>query len=98
MIEFEGEPDAVERFVRQVKGEAEPEYPEGKLNPDDEGALAFAVGIDQEKRILIVNFNKPITWIGLSLSDARRLHKAIGKKIKKLADLSQPEQPQSTNT
>lgn len=91
MSTFEGSEDAVDRFFKQGKGEDEREYPKGKLNPDDEGALAFAIAVDENKKLMVINFNKPVTWMGLYLPDAKRFHEAIGKKIKQLEELNAKE-------
>lgn len=98
MTEYEGSEDAIDRFFRQGRGEAKPEYPKGKLDADDEGALAFAIAVDEEKKLMMIKFNKPVTWMGLYLPDARRLRDAIGKKIKQLEDLDKPTEPPSPNS
>jgi hypothetical protein len=98
MSTFEGSEDAVDRFFKQGRGEDEREYPKGKLNPNDEGALAFAIAVDENKKLMVINFNKPVTWMGLYLLDARRFHEAIGKKIKQLEELEpQPTPPESSS-
>jgi hypothetical protein len=38
-------------------------FPQGKLNPDDEGELTFA--ITEENGAVVVNFGKEVKWIGL---------------------------------
>ena len=84
---FEGSEDAVDRFFKQGRGEDEREYPKGKLNPDDEGTLAFAIAVDENKKLMVINFNKPVTWLGLYLPDAKNLHEKMGQKIKQLEEL-----------
>lgn len=49
------------------------DFPKGKLNEDDEGGLRFAVGSDIKTKKVLLDFGKPIAWIGLDPSDARRL-------------------------
>lgn len=98
MSEYEGSEDAIDRFFKQQRGEAKPEYPKGKLNPSDEGALAFAIAVDPKKKLMIINFNKPVTWLGLYLPDAKNLHEKMGEKIKELENLEkQTERPSSNN-
>ena len=55
-------------------------YPRGKLNPQDEGALTYGVAVRQNT--VIINFFKPILWLGLSAHDARTL----AAKLIELAD------------
>lgn len=95
---YEGSDDAVDRFFRQGRGEDEREYPKGKLNPNDEGTLAFGIAVDPRKKIMILNFNKPVSWIGLYLLDAKRLHAKLGEKVKELEDLEKSTEQQSPNT
>ena len=44
------------------------EYPNGKLNTQDEGAVALAVG--HEKGVVKLLFPKPIAWIGFTPEQA----------------------------
>lgn len=47
------------------------EYPEGQLNQDDEGELRMAVGVENDT--VILNFGKPVAWLGLPPDSARQL-------------------------
>ena len=38
-------------------------FPRGKLSTGDEGKLAFALGVDSKGNI-IMNFGKPVMWVG----------------------------------
>lgn len=38
-------------------------FPEGKLNPFDDGGLRFAVST--EKGVVRVDFQTPVSWLGL---------------------------------
>lgn len=58
------------------------EFPEGKLNDDDEGALAVAVSIDQDN--VVVNFGTPVVWFELPLDQAIAFAENIIEKAKKL--------------
>jgi len=53
----------------------EPEYPEGKLNKEDEGALAVALGIENGK--VVITYPKPIAWIAFSPTDAITFGEAV---------------------
>lgn len=44
------------------------EYPEGKLNDTDEGALVVGVGIRDGK--VIIDFGTPVAWLGMRPDDA----------------------------
>lgn len=45
------------------------EYPRGKLNPDDEGALMLGVGPDGQGNVR-VEFGKPVAWLALPRAEA----------------------------
>jgi hypothetical protein len=59
--------DAARDLMRKVAGE----FPDGKLNESDEGALAFQVG-SESGRVSIV-FPKKVSWIAFSPDDAIQL-------------------------
>lgn len=54
-------------------------YPRGKLNENDEGELCMAVGI--RDKTIIIDFGKPVAWIGLSALDARSFIKLLSSKV-----------------
>jgi len=62
--------DDPERDLRmsQVMREIFGEYPHGKLNASDEGALALA--IEHEKDVVKIVFPKPVAWIGFTADQA----------------------------
>ena len=55
---------AVSEVMKQVFGE----FPNGKLNTEDEGALACGVG--HEKGVVKLLFPKPVAWIGFTPEQA----------------------------
>jgi hypothetical protein len=52
-------------------------YPEGKLTENDEGELDFKIGV-REGRV-IMNWGKPVQWIGLRPVDARAMAASLIK-------------------
>jgi hypothetical protein len=53
----------------------DPQYPNGKLNEDDNGALTIAVGTEGD--VVCVYFGKPIAWFGMPAQDARNLAQTL---------------------
>lgn len=51
------------------------EFPNGKLNAEDEGALQLGVAHDGAK--VILNFGVPVKWIGLEPQGAADLASAL---------------------
>lgn len=58
------------------------EFPRGKLNADDEGALQ--IGITVKDKTLIIDFGKPVAWVGLDRATARSLHETLGRRIEEI--------------
>lgn len=56
------------------------QFPRGKLNADDDGALNVRIGT-QDKTV-IIDFGKPTVWIGLDKHTAI----ALAEKIKRRAE------------
>jgi hypothetical protein len=50
-------------------------YPSGKINENDEGATAIALGIVDN--VIIINFGKEIQWIGLHKSEALEMARTL---------------------
>lgn len=49
------------------------DYPQGKLDPTDEGGLALAISSDPARRKVRIDFGKAVAWIAFSPNDARAL-------------------------
>lgn len=58
----------------------EPQYPRGKIHRLDEGELAFRMGI-KDGTTLIIDFGKPVAWIGLDIETLRGFHAKLGEYI-----------------
>lgn len=59
-------------------GEAHKNYPRGKFCEDDEGELQMRICM-QDKTI-IIDFGKPVTWLGLAKKDAVNLANSLLEK------------------
>ena len=58
------------------------DFPRGKLNASDEGALRIAMTV--RKNTLVIDFGKPTAWIGLGLQEVRAMRRAFEKYEKEL--------------
>ncbi|RLC88844.1 MAG: hypothetical protein DRJ03_00985 [Chloroflexi bacterium] len=68
-------------------GGAEPakitdQYPEGKLNETDEGALQFKIGHTPDYQRIIIDFGKPVAWVGMGVKDAENVARGLMQHIK----------------
>lgn len=61
--------------VRGEKLGATGQFPDGKMNPEDEGELAIGVAHDQDN--VIIKFGKPVAWLGLPRQHALKLAQTI---------------------
>lgn len=77
--------DAITRFLSEAReGHGEPnqrEYPNGRLNADDDGEFAFALATDDRKRVIIMSFPHPTAWIGLDVASAERLRDNLTERL-----------------
>ena len=55
-------------------------FPEGKLNAQDEGALAIQIGYESNK--VIMQFGEPTAWIGFTPEQAVALAESLIQKAK----------------
>ena len=59
-----GQRKAMSEMMQKIFGE----FPDGKLNKNDEGAIAMAVA--HEAGRVTLTFAKPLAWIGLTAEEA----------------------------
>ena len=57
------------------------QYPQGKLNDSDEGAMAMAIGM--EKGNVVMHFKSPVVWIGFPPEQAIELAQSLIKFARK---------------
>jgi len=76
---------AMNRFMDQLQQRAKRAYSEGRISPKDEGDLAFAISADMEKRIVLIDFGKEVTWIGMGPEQAVALAEKLIEKAKMVA-------------
>ena len=60
------------------------QYPEGKKYPDDLGALSIHITVDRKRRVVRLDFGKPIEWVAFEPLIAQQFAKLIIKKAKEL--------------
>lgn len=56
-------------------------FPHGKVGPEDQGALAYAVGPTVEGRV-VIQFSRPTYWVGFMPDDAENLAALLIKHAK----------------
>jgi hypothetical protein len=58
------------------------EFPQGKLNEDDEGEIRL--GVSNFKGKVVMNFGKSIAWIGFDAEQARKIAEILLKHADKI--------------
>jgi hypothetical protein len=48
-------------------------FPEGKIDPSDEGEVVIGVAADRAHGSVVINFGTPVRWIALGPDQAREL-------------------------
>ena len=72
-----GNPTEPSKELREAMGKMFGEYPAGKLNDNDAGAIAFEVGRENDK--VILRFTKPVAWMGMTGDEAMQLAQCLIK-------------------
>jgi hypothetical protein len=72
---FEADREQREDLLHEEMRKSAGEYPDGRLNQDDEGQIPMEVGHHSGK--VVVRFPKPITWIGLTGDGAMEMAQCL---------------------
>lgn len=79
------ENENIKKFLDQMeKRLTAREYPQGRISAEDDGAVAFAIAADPAKKVIVIDFGKPVEWVGLSVDDANQLINLLRRKITEL--------------
>ena len=70
------------------------EYPEGKLNETDEGAIQFGVLHDPATGKVLLNFGTPVSWIGMNAGQAAKLGNTLIKHARDVRVIKQGNETQ----
>ena len=81
-----GMPDFLKRMADSEKLGATGKYPSGKLLESDEGEIRFAIGADPTTRKVIINFGKPVAWMGMEKDQAIAIGETLIARAKELPD------------
>lgn len=69
--------EMIKRFMKQVDGKADRTYSGGRLSGDDDGDLAFMVGHDPQKKVVVIDYGKLVRWVGMPAEQAVGLAQLI---------------------
>ena len=74
-----------EQFLKDVPRRPSPlgatgRYPEGKYTENDGGEICFAVAADPTAGKVLIDFGKPVMWVGMTPDEARGLADLLRSK------------------
>lgn len=72
------------RFLEQVAGNAKREWSAGRMGGDDEGDLTYAMTTDAKRGVIVINYGKPVVWIGLGIVEAEQLRDQLTERLMEL--------------
>ncbi len=75
----------MKRLLDQFEDRARRSWPEGRINSDDEGELAMACTADKEHGVVVLDFGKPVKWVGLPPQEAVRMAEILIAKAREVA-------------
>lgn len=70
----------------EIAGTANRQWPQGRINGEDDGETAFAIAADLGNKIVRIQFSKPMSWLGLDAEAARKLAAML---LEKAAEITQ---------
>lgn len=80
--------ETMKRFLGQVEGNAARSYSQGRIASTDDGDLAMAVAADKAHGVVILDFGKQVSWIGLPPDEVVKLCKLLMKRAAEVAGKS----------
>jgi len=76
-------PESLRNALRQPLIGATGLHPQGKLTPQDEGGIQFAIGVQDGK--VCIDFGTPVHWLGMEPGDALQLAESLIQKARQAA-------------
>jgi hypothetical protein len=70
------------------------EYPMGKLDKTDEGEIAF--GVTSHRGKVIINFGKPVAWLGMDAKQAAGLAAVLIQHVERCRDIGNEQHSEAT--
>jgi len=72
--------DSLRRELEAMNLGATGEFPRGKLCPQDEGEIRFAVAADPSRGVVMIDFGKPVRSLGMTYEEAAGLAELLQRK------------------
>lgn len=79
------ESELMKLFREQQQGTANRQWPQGRISGADDGQLVYIIGPDPDGKNVIVQFPKPVAFIGLPPQEAIDLAQALIKHARAIS-------------
>lgn len=76
----------IERMIPDVKLGPQQDFPAGSYGPEDQGALAFAVGHDQRNKKVFLEFGVEVKWLAMDPEQAVNLAEILIQYARELVN------------
>ena len=76
-----GNNDEVQRQLAEFNARLFGEYPDGRLNEDDQGAIPVAIGVQNER--VVMQFPKSVSFIGFTADQAMDIAQSLVEHARK---------------
>lgn len=81
MSHHSSEPDSRQTALADAMKNLMGEYPDGRLNANDAGAVAIQVGVENDR--VVIRFPKPVLWVGMTGDEAIDIAQALMKHARR---------------
>jgi hypothetical protein len=78
--------DPLQQALHDTLKRTEGEFPEGRMNEQDAGAVSVAIGIERDAKgdaVVVMRFPKPVAWFGVGPAQAMEIAVAMMKHARR---------------
>lgn len=83
-----GNPDLIRLFKEQQRGESVRKWPGGRMGANDDGQLAYAIATDTSRGVILLDFGKEVSWLGLDIASATQLRDQLTERVMELRGIT----------
>lgn len=63
------------------------QYPKGRISGDDDGQLTYGIAADTRNNRVILNFFKPIEWMGMDFEAGMQMLHGLARDLSKIGNI-----------
>ena len=69
------------RFVDEETGIADRQYPDGRIDGEDDGLTSYAVSYSEQNNSIIVRYPRSVEWVGYTADSAEAIVEVLVEMI-----------------